>query len=231
MFRGPLLRTLATVSGSAAAGGCSGNTSALDPAGPAAHSIAALWWAMLWGSAALFVLVMGLFTMVMLKPGFGARVSPRGWIVAGGLAMPVPILAILLHYALFQGERLLPSRGADPVPIRIEARAKQWQWSFRRLDAPGPTTVGTLHIPAEVPIDVVAVSDDVIHSFWVPRLGGKVDATPGHTTTVRLQADRPGRFGGVCAEYCGSGHSAMRFTVLAHSPEDYDRLATAGGTR
>ncbi|MBU4528085.1 MAG: cytochrome c oxidase subunit II [Hoeflea sp.] len=207
--------------------GCSGTYSALDPAGPHAHTIAQLWWAMLLGAAILFVLVMGLFVLTLFRPGFGSGVSIKGWIVAGGLLLPIPVLVALNFYALFQGERLLPGDVASAY--RIEAHARQWQWEFRYLDEPGaPSTVDVLHIPAGLPIEVVATSEDVIHSFWVPRLGGKIDATPGHAARIRIEADRPGIFGGVCAEYCGTGHSRMRFRVEAHEGPDFRSLVERG---
>lgn len=222
----------ALLAAAALAGGCSGDTSALDPAGPAARSIAQLWWAMLAGSVVLFALVMGLFAMTILRPGFGASVSARTWIVSGGLLMPIPILALLVHFALFQGERLLPTADSRVEPLRIEARARQWQWEFRYPDFAGAqATLNVLHIPVGRPVDVVAVSEDVIHSFWVPRLGGKVDATPGHAAEARLLADRPGSFGGVCAEYCGGGHAGMRFRVEVHEPNDFAALMERGAAQ
>jgi cytochrome c oxidase subunit 2 len=68
---------------------------------------------------------------------------------------------------------------------------------------------------------------DVIHSFWVPSLGGKIDMIPGRTTQVRLQADRAGVYRGQCAEYCGGPHALMGFVVVAHDREDFDRLMAA----
>ena len=97
------------------------------------------------------------------------------------------------------------------------------------MDEPGaPSTFDVLHIPVDRPVEVMATSTDVVHSFWVPQLGGKIDATPGHAARLRIMADRPGHYGGVCAEYCGTGHSGMRFRVEAHDAEDFRRLAAGG---
>ncbi|MBX3506103.1 MAG: cytochrome c oxidase subunit II [Parvibaculum sp.] len=216
-----MFRRGGTLLGALALAGCSGDLSALDPAGPAARDIARLWWAMLAGSALLFLLVMGLFALVMLRPEAGRRWSPRAWIVGGGILMPVPVLFVLLLFAFGQGERHLPWRG-EHNPVRIEARAHMWFWEFHYLDYPDvEPTVDVLHIPANYDVDVIATSDNVIHGFWVPRLGGKVDATPGHETLVRLYADRAGSFGGICAEYCGTGHAGMTFRVEAHTPAEF----------
>ena len=205
--------------------GCSGDLSTLSPAGPVAASVARLWWVMAAGALVLFILVMALFLLTMLRPGFGRSVAPRTWIVLGGLVLPIPVLVPLLAYAFAQGERLLLVGSAAGNPVRIEARSRMWQWEFIYLDHSGtPSTLDTLHIPAGVPVEIVATSEDVIHSFWVPRLAGKVDATPGHAARLRLLADMPGVYHGACAEFCGSGHTAMLFTVRAHAPEDFVRV-------
>ena len=85
-------------------------------------------------------------------------------------------------------------------------------------------TQDVVHIPAGREIEFVVTSTDVIHSFWIPRLGGKIDAIPGHFNTISLSADRPGRYGGVCAEFCGEGHGIMQFEVEAHPSQDYDAI-------
>jgi len=90
-------------------------------------------------------------------------------------------------------------------------------------------TVNVLHVPAGVPIHVRLMATDVIHGFWVPRIAGKLDAVPGRVNRIRLMVDEPGEYAGVCAEYCGDGHSHMRFTVIAHSPDELQgRLAELG---
>ncbi|HRN87164.1 cytochrome c oxidase subunit II [Hyphomicrobium sp.] len=203
---------------------CSGELSTLSPAGPVAGSVAMLWWVMASGAALLFALVMGLFLFTMFRPGFGRSLSPRAWIVGGGLVLPLPVLVPLLAYSFEQGERLLLLGGPKGDTVRIEARASMWQWEFFYLDEPDqPSTIASLDIPAGAVVEVTTTSEDVIHSFWVPRLGGKIDAIPGHRARVRLLADAPGTYSGLCAEYCGVGHMRMSFSVRAHEPDEYKR--------
>jgi cytochrome c oxidase subunit 2 len=193
--------------------------STLDTGGPAAESIATLWWIMLAGAVLLFILVMVIYALVMLRPGWGARISPARWIVLGGLCLPAIVLTPLVAYALIAGERLLPLRAAEPV--RIEAEARQWIWTFRYPGYGGITTEGVLHLPAGVPVDVAVTSLDVIHAFWIPRLAGKIDAVPGHTNLLRVQADLPSSYQGLCNQFCGEGHSGMRFDVVVHPAADF----------
>lgn len=214
-------RTAASVLGVFALAGCTGPLSTLDPAGPSASAIATLWWIMFWGSVALFALVIGILALIWMRPGFGSRVAPMRWIIYGGLAMPGIILTALVTYALVIGERMLPHATSD-APPRVSAHGVMWQWQFSYPDLPGTGQTEILHIPAGEPVDVLVTSQDVIHSFWVPRLAGKIDAIPGHENLIRIQADRPGAYQGVCAEFCGSGHTQMRFQVRAHAAEDYE---------
>ncbi|MGF7163442.1 cytochrome c oxidase subunit 2 [Rhodoligotrophos appendicifer] len=208
--------------------GCSGDLSTLDPAGPSAKAIADLWWVMLAGAGVIFASVMALFLLTLWRPHRARILSSRGWIVAGGLVMPLPILAVLLAVALVQGETMLQRTGDDGEVLRIEARSRMWEWEFFYPETAGASsamprsTLGILHIPAGRVIEIVATSEDVIHSFWVPRLGGKIDAIPGHAATLRILADRPGRYGGICAEYCGTGHASMSFVVEAHDPSAFE---------
>ncbi|MEO9337786.1 cytochrome c oxidase subunit II [Mesorhizobium sp. SB112] len=200
---------------------CSGDLSALDPAGPSAQSIATLWWVMLWGAMAIFVPVLGLILLAVFRPGFASSIPAKNWILWGGLVMPTVVLTALVTFALFQGERLL-AKPLATAPLKVTVDARQWAWDFSYPDADLNGVTKVLHIPAGQPVDILVTSSDVIHSFWVPRLGGKIDAIPGHTNTIRLQADRPGTYHGICAEFCGTGHSNMPFTVIAHEPENYD---------
>jgi cytochrome c oxidase subunit 2/cytochrome aa3-600 menaquinol oxidase subunit 2 len=212
----PLVRSIALWSTPLALAGCAGPLSTVDPAGPAAARIATLWWAMLIGSAAILALVMALVAAAFLKAPSEPREDEGGervWIHGLGVAFPLCVLAALLIYGLVIGEALLPRRGDDVVTVR--ALARQWSWSFGYADAAGRTQ-GVLHIPAGRPVDVEITSVDVIHSFWVPRLAGKLDAIPGQVNVLRIEASAPGDYQGVGAEFSGPGYSGDAFTVIAH---------------
>jgi cytochrome c oxidase subunit II len=144
----------------------------------------------------------------------------RRWTIYGGLLLPTASIAALLAIGIPVGQRMLA--WPDDDALRIHVTAHQWWWKVEYPDH-GIELGNTLHIPIATPIDVHLISTDVIHSFWVPRLAGKLDALPGRTNVLRLQADRPGRYLGQCAEFCGIGHAHMRFEVIAHSKEDFSR--------
>jgi cytochrome c oxidase subunit II len=187
---------------------------------------------MLWGSAFLFALVVGLFFVVLLVPDCGRRLSQKTWIILGGLVVPVPILVVLTLYAFAQGEFLLKSTQSEAEVLKVKATGRMWQWQFSYPDFPTSNVFpDILHIPVGRTVEIIAESEDVIHSFWVPRLGGKIDAIPGHSNRLRIRADQPGRYGGICSEYCGTGHAAMRFQVHAHTETDFSNAINMGDAR
>lgn len=203
------------------ASGCKGSLSTLDPAGPAARDIATLWWVMLAGSIAILALVLVPLGLAFRRgrPASTEADRTRFWIVQLGLGFTMTVLAALLAYGLVIGERLLPRAGADPV--QVSALAERWRWTFAYAERPGAATVNVLHIPAGRPVDIKIESRDVIHSFWVPRLAGKLDAIPGHVNTLRLEADEPGEYAGQGAEYNGARYRIHRFTVIAHDAANW----------
>ncbi len=171
------------------------------------------------GATALFFLVMGLLWLAYRQPGYGAKTSARAWLLGGGLLMPMTVLTALAIYAFYLGERLIARSDAQVVQVRAIGVMWDWQFHYPRMEGAARTAV--LHIPAGQPVDMLVTSNDVIHSFWIPRLAGKIDAIPGHETKVRLQADAPGEYEGQCAEFCGIGHTDMRFKVIAHAADEY----------
>jgi len=209
------------------AAGCSAPLSALDPAGPEANEIAWLWWVMLAGAVVTVTGVTGA-ALYSFRRGKNAPPPPVGpFLWGGGLVFPSVVLAALLIYALPAGQNMMTA-SAPPV-LRVEAHGHQFWWEFIYPDAEGGPlyTASHLHVPAGVPFEVSVVGSDVIHSFWVPRLGGKIDAIPGRTNRLFLRADRPGIYRGLCSEFCGRGHAGMQFTIEAHDPGALERELAA----
>ena len=175
------------------------------------------------GATAIFALVMALlwaaFRGALRWTAADETRAERIFLVGFGLAFPAAVLVALLGYGLVIGERLLPWPGPDVVSVGAEAR--RWQWRFTYDDRPGFVTEGVLHLPAGRPVDVAITSVDVVHSFWVPRLAGKLDAVPGHVNVLRLSADRPRLYAGLGAEFSGEGYSGFRFSVRAHDAEGW----------
>jgi cytochrome c oxidase subunit 2/cytochrome aa3-600 menaquinol oxidase subunit 2 len=199
--------------------------SILHPAGPAAGTIAEIWWIMLAGSTAILLVVLALLVAALMRrpaPRDDADHGTRLWLGGLGLGFPMATLAALTLYGLLMGERLLPRDAPDLVTV--EAEARQWAWTFGYPDAPGLATEDVLHIPAGRPVDVLITSRDVVHSFWVPRLAGKLDAVPGHVNVLRLEAPKPGTYAGQSAEFSGIGYREHVFTVRAHDAASWTRF-------
>ncbi|WP_133770354.1 cytochrome c oxidase subunit II [Enterovirga rhinocerotis] len=203
-------------------GGCAGPLSTLDPAGPAARSISVLMLVLLVLAALSFVVIFGLF-LLALRRRRSRAVSQRLFLVGGGLVFPLVLLSVATIYGVVLGERIIGAR--ERPALSIEARAERWHWQFTREGQGGSVTRrDILDVPAGRTVEIVVTSADVIHSFWVPRLAGKIDAIPGMRNRILIRADVPGRYGGVCAEFCGTGHAEMGFTLVAHDPEAWADL-------
>jgi cytochrome c oxidase subunit 2 len=198
--------------------GCAGPQSTLDPAGPSAAAIADIWWLMFWGALAIWLLVMGLVTRALYRGrNTRALARPERLIVGGGLLLPPVLLAALLVYGSVSSARITGS--ADQVHARIDVVAERWRWRFHYIGDDGRViaeSFDALSLPRGRMVEFSITSKDVIHSFWIPRLGGKVDAVPGRVNRLRLRADGAGPIRGQCAEYCGTGHAVMAFDVVVH---------------
>lgn len=206
--------------------GGAGDLSVLDPAGPQAALVARLWWIMPAGAGAVFLLMMGLAAVALFAPPVARRLPPMRLAIAGGIVLPLILLLPVTDGAPVAGDRLYRLSPADR-PLRIEAVARQWEWRFRYPDHPRiPATPHILRIPAGTLVEVTATSEDVIHSFLVPNLGRKMDATPGRRSKVLLSADEAGEHMGLCTEYCGIGHEGMPFLVVVMPRAEFDRWIT-----
>jgi cytochrome c oxidase, subunit II len=220
------------VAGTAALAGCSGPQSTLDPAGPAADVVATLWWWMFGYGTLVLLVVVGLWLHALYRrrpepDEAQARRTGRRWIVGGGLLLPLASIAVLLAFGVPAGHGMLPwPVAAGPAALRIEVVGHQWWWEVRYPDA-GLQLRDELVLPVGRPVDVHVSSRDVIHSFWVPRLGGKIDAIPGRTNVIRLRADRAGAMRGQCAEFCGDAHAHMTMRVRALHADEFEAWLAA----
>lgn len=183
-----------------------------------------LWWGMFTVAALVLIVVVALWIYALCRAprtydAATQRRIARRWIIGGGIVLPTVTVVTLLAFGIPMGHRMLPL--PDERAFRIDVTAHQWWWEVRYPDH-GITSTDHLVIPAGRPIDVHVTSADVIHSFWIPRLGGKIDVVPGRTNVLRLQADEPGRYRGQCAEFCGAHHAHMVFTVDALDPDAFD---------
>ena len=204
----------------------------LVASGPAAAPLAQL----AWGLGAVSVAVVAIVGLALAggiwrrrppadDPGALEAVGRPGrglaWIYVG-LAVSVPVLAICTVWVVVVLAQVLhPDR---PPALTVQVTAHQWWWEARYIDPAGArtfTTANEIHIPSGRPVRVELSSPDVIHSFWVPRLAGKMDVIPGLRNVTWIQAAAPGRYRGQCVEYCGLQHAHMAFEVVADAPADF----------
>jgi cytochrome c oxidase subunit 2 len=198
--------------------GCGGRQSTLAPDSHASKSIDTLWWIMFVGATVIFAVVCLLLVVALLRARGSTEVdrtsSPRATrfvVVAGGIA-PLVVLVGLFVLIL----RTIPATSAPHghVAMTVHVTGRQWWWDIR-YDGTRVRTANELHIPVGEDVKVIATTDDVIHSLWVPRLNRKIDTIPGKENTVLFRADRPGAFRGTCAEFCGVQHAKMGLLVVA----------------
>ena len=204
-----------------------------DPAGPYAGSITTLAWVLLaMAAAVLLVVAAALWAALFGSEKLRARIGGTRMIWIGGIAFPVVVLTLLLIYGLSLTRSLSASIRGDEMRVRVIGEL--WWWRVIYLDGEGRPVMldaNELHIPVGQPVVLELESADVIHSFWVPRLSGKLDMIPGRRNLMRIQADEAGVYGGQCAEYCGGPHALMGFAVVAHRPEDFARIMAARRAR
>jgi cytochrome c oxidase subunit 2 len=205
---------------------CSGSTSAVDAHGSEARHIAGLWWLMFGLATGVYVVVAGFIIIAALRGRRGtprrSRISQSMFIVVGGVVVPTLILLVLAVVTVTTTSAL---RKAGHNPVRIEVTGERWWWAVRYPERQ-ITTANELHIPVGQPVEIGLESDNVVHSFWVPELAGKVDTIPGQRNLLRFTAEKAGTYLGVCAEFCGIQHAHMGFRVIAQSPGAFERWAT-----
>ena len=209
--------------------GCAASSpSSLSPNAPDARGIANLTWLMFAIAAVVFIAVTVLLVIgfsrqrnqiepVILNPPHERRTLTLVLIFGGVLPAVVLTAVMALSVAIDNSEVSAKSR----PPLTIEVVGHQWWWEVRY---PGQNiiTANEIHIPTGQPVEIKLTTADVIHSFWVPQLHGKLDTIPGQTNTMTLQADQAGSYRGQCAEYCGLDHAKMAFQVIAEDEETFN---------
>ncbi len=216
------LLALAVVVGATTAG-CGGGHSFLDAKGSEADRIASVWWLMFGLAAAVYVVVAGCIvyaaTRGRRRQGSDSRLHANRFIWIGGVLAPLAILAVL---AVVTVDTTSALRTSSPGELRIDVVGKLWWWEVR-YPGTAVVTANEIHVPRGRPVDIHLTSDNVIHSFWVPQLAGKMDTVPGQPNDLDFTADTVGRYRGQCAEFCGLQHAHMGVTVVVEEPADFGR--------
>nr|HET7859811.1 cytochrome c oxidase subunit II [Caldimonas sp.] len=209
---------------------------ALAPAGPQALALFHLWNAMLVVCTVVFVLTMAALAIALWRaPRATERAKadleahPRKEAalrrsVFWGIAGSALLLLVLLFASFFADRALSALPLADAVRIDLVGHRFWWEAHYEPNDPERAfATANELHVPVGRPVLIRLRADDVIHSLWIPSLGGKKDLIPGRESTIALRADRAGTYRGQCAEFCGYQHAQMALVVVAEEPERYER--------
>ncbi len=209
--------------------GCVNNATFIDPQGPAATLESGLFWFIFIVATGVFIVVTGvlLYSIVRFRarPGLPAPRQLHGnttieiaWTVVPSFILFAVLVATI--YTLFNiGEP------ANANVLNVKAIGHQWWWEFQYPDNGNFITADEMHIPVGRVVRVQLISNNVIHSFWVPQLAGKTDVIPGQNNKTWLQANTTGTFRGECTEYCGTQHAHMNFQVVADDPATFDAWA------
>lgn len=187
--------------------------------------MAGLFWIMALGGFAIWLAVAALLVYATrpARRTFSERAAGR-LIFWGGVVFPSATLLALLCYALWLMPGLRPFAHPDAGALRIEVSGRQFWWRVVYRPAGGAPVVSAneVRLPVGRRVELALTSADVIHSFWIPALGGKMDMIPGRTNRLSLTATKPGTYRGPCAEYCGTSHALMAFSAVAMAPGDFD---------
>jgi cytochrome c oxidase subunit 2 len=194
--------------------------SALDPAGREAAELLELFWLLAIGAGVIWSALTGAFFFVTaVRRGPMPRRLAEGLIIGGGVVFPTVGLGALLVHALPMLTELRPAPGAPAIRVTGE----KWWWRVDYLTEDGAiASANELRLPVGRRTEIALGAHEVIHSFWIPSLAGKMDMFPGRETRLALEPYRTGTFRGQCAELCGSGHALMAFPAVVMEAEAFD---------
>lgn len=191
---------------------------ALAPKGQVASDLEKIFWYSTWTAVGVFVVVMGLLLFAIFRPRGEepSRLHGDRFVVIGGLVVPAVILMGMLGLTV-TGLKVIPQEGE--LHVTITAHQFWWEVYYPEGDF---ETASEVHIPVGTKVELKLLSDDVIHSFWVPELAGKADLVPGRENRLVIEAEEPGTYRGQCAEYCGLQHANMLLRVIAQPHEEFE---------
>lgn len=214
---------------------CEGPQTAFDPAGAEAERVLALLWVMLAGATLIWVVVIGAsYYATRARPGRHSEKTGLRLIIWGGCVFPTVVLGALLVWGLGMLGDL--RRAGDGPTIAVSGERFWWRLAYgvdgdpgvvRNLPRGGIPSANEIWIPVNQRTEILLGSPDVIHSFWVPALAGKMDAVPGRVNRLILEPTRPGIYNGICAEFCGLAHAQMGLRVIVVSAEEFAAHVTA----
>ncbi|HYI44005.1 MAG TPA: cytochrome c oxidase subunit II [Actinomycetota bacterium] len=197
----------------------------LEPEGPIARRADQLWDVTFAIAVVIFVIVQGLLIFAIIRfrerPGREARQFHGNTKVEIVLTViPALILAGLAVPTVSTVMALSKKPTGDILEIKVLARQFWWEYEYTDL---GVITANEMHVPVDTPVYLTLEGDDVIHSFWIPKLTGKQDVVPGRTNNMQFEAENAGEtYLGQCTEYCGLSHANMRIRVYTHTQEEFD---------
>ncbi|WP_306131729.1 cytochrome c oxidase subunit II [Roseivivax marinus] len=202
--------------------GCSGVQSILAPAGTDAAFLSTLFWVMLAGAVVLWFFMNGLMVYVWrVNVGHMSSRKAEALIIGGGIVFPTVVIGVLLSVAL----NAMPDMRAEGTGTRLKVTGEQWWWrvEYWPEGAEAPiVSANEIVLPANSRSEIGLTADKVIHSFWVPALGGKTDMFPGRETRMSLEPLKPGTYRGQCTEFCGESHAWMAFNTVVLPQDEYD---------
>ena len=221
-----LSRPIAAGLASLALAGCKGEQSWIDPAGRDAATVATLFWILVAGAVVIWAGVVALAIYAgRVSPGRHTEREGTRLILWGGIVFPAVTITILMTSGLFVLEAMTDER-AD---LTLHAEGEQWWWRIHYTAADGTEVPAPneLRLPAGRDAEVVLTANRVIHSFWAPSIGGKMDMIPGRVNRLVLSPTRPGVYRGQCAEFCGEAHAQMAFPVVVMEPPAFEAWLAA----
>ena len=215
--------------------GCAGSPAAISQASTSAQAITKLMWGYSGFAAFGFIIVESLLIITVIRFRYKGRdrlekaalprqIEGNRFFELAWTTVPALLLLVIFIFTVLTLWTITnrPSDvSADPQVVNVRVVGHQWWWEFQYPDLK-ITTADEMHVPVDALVYITVDSVDVIHSFWVPQMGGKIDVIPGHTNHTWFQPTQTGTYIGECSEYCGTEHANMRMDFVVDTLDQYD---------